>query len=59
MKRRAQWAWCYTAYKLYLWLPIARTHKTPYGRFMLWLLGFGGAYAHSRDFRDFCDSVRF
>jgi len=47
------WFWCYTAFKLYLWLPFAPKHETRYGQFKLWLLGYGGAWAHSENFADF------
>jgi hypothetical protein len=53
MTKRTLWIWCYIAFKLYLWLPTSLNHKTLYGRFALWLLGYAGAYAHSKDFRDF------
>lgn len=57
--KRAQWIWCFVAFKLYIWLPSAMTHKSRYGRFTLWLLGYGGAYAHSADFAFFRDHVNF
>lgn len=44
---RWMWFWCWLCYRAYLALPIARNHQTRYGRFTLWLLGYGGSYAHS------------
>ena len=49
--------WCYVAFKLYLWLPFSQRHDTRYGRFMLWLLEYGGAYAYSNDYRWFRDNA--
>jgi hypothetical protein len=40
------WFWCWLCYRLYLALPVAN-FNTRYHRFTLWLLGYGGAYAHS------------
>jgi hypothetical protein len=57
--KRLQWVWCYAAYKLYIWLPVGSDHKNLYGRFQMWLLGYGGAYAHSEDYRYFCEHVTF
>lgn len=54
----AEWFWCFVAFKLYLWLPPAITHKSRYGRFTLWLLSYGGAYAHTENFSDFCERTR-
>lgn len=44
---RAMWIWCRLCYHLYMWLPASRTHKSLYGQFTFWLLGYAGAYAHS------------
>lgn len=41
------WFWCWLCYRAYIALPIACTHNSSYGRFTLWLLGYGGAYANS------------
>lgn len=57
--KRVQWVWCYAAFKLYLALPSARSHRSRYGRFTLWLLGYGGAYAHSANYGVFCKHVKF
>ena len=59
MKKRLQWFGCYVAYKIYNWLPPADNHQSLWGRFQMWLLGFGGAYAHSETFADFCEHVSF
>lgn len=53
-----EWIWCRIAFHLYLWLPMAASHKSLYGRLTLWLLGFAGAYAHTKDFADFCERTR-
>lgn len=57
--KRLQWVGCWFAYHAYLKLPFKHDHSTRYGRFKLWLLGFAGAYAHSDNFADFCEHVRF
>lgn len=44
---RWMWFWCWFCHRAYLSLPIASTHKSRYGRFSLWLLGYAGSYAHS------------
>ena len=41
------WFWCWACFRAYMALPSSRTHRSRYGRFMLWLLGHAGAYAHS------------
>lgn len=41
------WVWCWACFRVYMTLPVSRTHKSLYGRVMLWVLGHGGAYAHS------------
>lgn len=41
------WFWCWACFRAYLTLPMPATHKSRYGRFNLWLLGFAGGYAHS------------
>lgn len=57
--KRLQWIWCWACYKLYLALPPTRTHKSLSGRFQLWLLGYGGAYGYSEDFKWFCENAQF
>lgn len=47
MYERWMWIWCKACFKVYLALPLPATHKSLYGRFSLWLLGYAGAYAHS------------
>lgn len=51
MLKLLQWVWCIIAYRVWLWLPLPRTHQSPYGRFTLWLLGYAGAYAPQRELR--------
>lgn len=41
------WFWCWLCYRAYILFPIASNHHTRYGRGMLWILGYGGAYASS------------
>lgn len=43
---RIHWFWCWLCYRAYLALPIAGTHKSIYGKFTLWLLGYAGFYAY-------------
>jgi len=51
------WFWCWACFKAYMNLPTASTHHSRYGRFLMWLLGYAGAYAHSDDGKTFhlCD----
>ncbi len=51
--KRILYAWCYVAFQTYMLLPGARTHQSRYGRFTLWLIGYGGAYMHSDNYADF------
>jgi hypothetical protein len=44
---RWMWFWCWACYRAYLALPAASSHNTRYGRALMWLLGYAGAYAHS------------
>jgi hypothetical protein len=46
------WFWCWLCYRAYMTLPVASSHHTLYGRFLMWLLSYAGAYAHS-DLSDF------
>lgn len=39
--------WCWLCYRAYMLSPVASSHGTRYGRFMMWVLGYAGAYAHS------------
>lgn len=57
--KRLQWIGCKIAFHIYLWLPHSRTHESRYGRFCLWLLGYGGAYAYNDTFADFCANTDF
>lgn len=41
------WFWCWGCYRAYRALPVASSHATRYGRFLMWLLEYAGAYAHS------------
>ncbi len=45
--RRLHWFWCWLCFRVYIALPMPRTHKSLYGRFSLWILGYAGYYAHS------------
>lgn len=45
--KHIHWFWCWLCFRAYLALPIAGTHKSIYGKFTLWLLGYAGFYAHS------------
>lgn len=47
MMRHLFWFWCWLCFRFYLAAPIASTHKSLYGRFMLWVLGYAGYYAHT------------
>jgi hypothetical protein len=40
------WLWCWACYRAYMALPIPRP-DTRYDRFLMWLLGYAGAYAES------------
>lgn len=44
--KRIHWFWCWLCYRTYLALPTPATHKSFYGRFCLWILGFAGFYAY-------------
>lgn len=51
--KQLYWFWCWLCYRAYLALPLPMTHRSTYGKFSLWLLGFAGFYAH-----DPCHSPR-
>lgn len=55
--KRILWVWCWAAFHTYQWLPVARDLDSRYGRFSMWLLEYGGAYAHSEDYRWFRDNA--
>lgn len=55
--KRLLWIWCWIALKLYLNLPLGSDHRNLYGRFLMWLLGYAGAYAHSEDYADFYENA--
>lgn len=44
--KHIHWFWCWLCYRAYLALPMPDTHKSLYGRFSLWILGFAGFYAY-------------
>lgn len=44
--KHLHWFWCWLCYRAYLAFPMPRTHKSPYGRFSLWMLGYAGFYAY-------------
>lgn len=44
--KQLHWFWCWLCYRAYLALPIAGTHRSLYGKFTLWLLGYAGFYAY-------------
>lgn len=41
------WFWCRSCFRVYMVLPLAKSHRSIYGAFMLWLLGYAGAYANT------------
>jgi len=47
IERAAMRFWCWLCFHSYMMLPMARSHKSLYGRAMGWVLGWAGAYAHS------------
>jgi hypothetical protein len=49
---KLEWAWCCVAFNLYMMLPMARSHKSLYGRFTLWLLSYAGTWAYCENFED-------
>ena len=46
MATKLHWVWCWLCFKSYMALPVSRAHRSLYGRFTLWLLGYAGYYAY-------------
>lgn len=44
--KQLHWFWCWLCFRLYLALPLPMTHRSLYGKFSLWILGYAGFYAH-------------
>jgi hypothetical protein len=43
---KLHWFWCWLCYRAYLALPMPATHRSPYGRFSLWISGYAYFYAY-------------
>lgn len=59
MIKRIQYAICWLAYVIWPLLPPMGDMESRWGRFKIWLYGYGAVYGYSDDFEDFRQHVNF